>query len=111
MPSKAGWDQKMVEYADVLRIGSDYHMWFCGDRYESLGYAKGRSQSSVSVQTRSGNAAQPDASWSDWSTAYQTPAGAAVTSPRSDFLQVRLTLKSEDRAWSPVVQDIQIATL
>ena len=48
--------------------------------------------SQVSIQTRSGDVVPPDASWSDWSTAYASANGSQVLSPASRYLQYRATL-------------------
>ncbi len=45
--------------------------------------------SGVTLQTRTGNTEVPDESWSDWSSAYSTSAGQAITSPVARYLQWR----------------------
>lgn len=50
----------------------------------------------VELQTRSGNTAVPDSTWSDWSSPYRATDGkdgAAISSPRARFIQWRATLK------------------
>jgi len=49
---------------------------------------------SIELETRSGNSAEPDNTWSDWSASQGPPEGAQITSPRSRFLQWRATLHS-----------------
>jgi hypothetical protein len=51
----------------------------------------------VQIQTRTGNTETPDATWSDWSTAYTNSAGSGVASPSARFVQWKATLKSEGR--------------
>lgn len=85
-PSSAGWDHTMVEYAEVVRDEDRYHMYYCGDRYQSIGYAEGRAHR-VAVQTRTGSA--PD-SWGSWSAAH--PAGAEIAADR--YLQIRVVTDS-----------------
>ena len=46
----------------------------------------------VTLATRSGNTERPDDSWSDWSPAYASSAGAPVTSPAARFIQWRAVL-------------------
>lgn len=48
----------------------------------------------VTLQTRSGNTQTPNETWSDWSAAYTSGAGAQITSPKAKFLQWRAILKS-----------------
>lgn len=47
----------------------------------------------IELQTRSGNTATPDSTWSDWSAGIKTNEGGAVASPRARYLQWRATLK------------------
>lgn len=51
--------------------------------------------SGVAVQTRSGNSAEPDATWSDWSTA-ESQSGAAIESPAARYIQYKVSLKGRD---------------
>jgi len=45
-------------------------------------------------QTRSGNSAEPGASWSDWSPPYQKGEGEAILSPKARFLQFKAHLQA-----------------
>ena len=65
---------------------------------------------SLELQTRSGNTASPDSTWSDWSAAYQRQDGDSVTSERARFLQVRAVLKGKDRS-SPQLDGVSVAYL
>ena len=109
-PSPSGWDSKMAEYPEVLQVDGEYHMWYCGDGYGSLGYAKGRPLARVRIQTRVSNTKTPDATWSEWSDPYADPTGSAVTHETAAFLQIRVRLETEDRGFSPAVQDIELST-
>jgi hypothetical protein len=53
-----------------------------------------RGSGNVELQTRSGNGERPDATWSDWSTAYRDPEGSQIASPRARFVQWRALLRS-----------------
>jgi WD40 repeat protein len=64
----------------------------------------------VQVQTRSGNTASPDSTWSDWSPPYVRGGGEAVASERARFLQVKATLVGKDGA-SPILDSITAAYL
>jgi sugar lactone lactonase YvrE len=59
----------------------------------------------VKLQTRSGNSAQPDNTWSDWSQPYASPEGEQIASPRSRFLQWRAVLNSTGEV-SPELLDV-----
>jgi hypothetical protein len=65
---------------------------------------------SVEVTTQSGNVAEPDASWSEWSKPYAA-SGASVTSPVARFIRFKLRLKTVLPKAAPVVGDVKIAFL
>lgn len=64
----------------------------------------------VQVQTRSGNTASPDSTWTDWSAPYAHRDGDAIRSERARFLQVRATLVGREGA-SPVLDSVSAAYL
>ncbi len=68
------------------------------------------SGTSVAIATRSGNTETPDDTWSDWSAAYTTPDGSAITSPKARYLQWRATLHGTAGA-SPVLTSVRAAYL
>lgn len=53
-----------------------------------------RSSGNVQIQTRSGNTATADETWSDWSNSLTNQTGAQVSSPKAQYLQWRAVLKS-----------------
>ncbi len=63
--------------------------------------------SAVSVETRTGNSAEPDDTWSNWVSA---AADAAIASPAARFLQWRATLRS-DGSSSPELGSLEAAYL
>jgi len=63
------------------------------------------SGTSVAIQTRSGNSAEPDNTWSDWSARYTEAAGTQISSPRARFFQWRATLNSTGET-SPEILDV-----
>jgi len=71
-----------------------------------------RGTGSAELQTRTGNGQRPDATWSDWSTAYKDSDGNQITSPRARFIQWRVTMHSLTPT-SPVasVEDVSVAYL
>jgi len=83
-PDSAGWLESPVHDAgSVARWG----------RATWVGAARG-----VTLKTRSGNSARPDATWSDWSAALTDPANAPVTSPNARYIQWRLELTAANPA-------------
>lgn len=55
-----------------------------------------RGVGAIEMQTRSGNTAEPDATWSEWSSALKSP--GPVRSPAARFVQVRGRFKSDPNA-------------
>lgn len=55
----------------------------------------------VSVAVRSGNVAEPDATWSDWSAEQTEPASARASAPAARYLQYRVTLATKDPKNAP----------
>ncbi len=64
----------------------------------------------VRVQTRAGNTATPDTTWTDWSAPATRSAGEASRSERARFLQLRVTLAGKGGA-SPTVEAVAAAYL
>jgi hypothetical protein len=62
----------------------------------------------VTVAVRSGNVAEPDETWSDWSAEQTDPRQATITAPTARFLQYRLTLATENPAVSPAVRGVTL---
>ncbi len=63
------------------------------------------SGTTVRLQTRSGNSAEPDNTWSDWSQPYTSSLGEQISSPRARFLQWRAVLNSTGEV-SPSLFDV-----
>ncbi len=70
-----------------------------------------RGAGNVEVQTRSGNGERPDATWSDWSTAYRSPDGNQISSPRARFIQWRATVRAGSPGTPSWVEDVSVAYL
>lgn len=49
----------------------------------------------ISVATRTGNTATPDDTWSAWSSAYASPDGSEIASPKARYLQWRATFSGD----------------
>jgi outer membrane protein assembly factor BamB len=64
----------------------------------------------VTLQTRSGNTASPDATWSPWSAPAADPTQARVESEEARFLQVKASLRGS-RSAPPRLASIQAAYL
>src|SRR5215216_5735281 len=70
-----------------------------------------RGAGNVEIQTRSGNGERPDATWSDWSTAYRSPDGNQISSPRARFIQWRATVRAGSPSATSWVEDVSVAYL
>jgi hypothetical protein len=63
---------------------------------------------SASVAVRSGNVAEPDDTWSEWSEEQTDPRQAAALAPSARFLQYRVTLRSDSPEKTPSLRDLTI---
>lgn len=64
----------------------------------------------IELQTRSGNTANPDATWSDWSPAITNAEGDAIKSPAARFIQWRATLRHQGAA-APRLREVVVSYL
>jgi len=64
----------------------------------------------IQIQTRSGNTATPDSTWTEWSAPYAKAEGEAITSERARFLQIKVTLTGKSGA-TPVLDSVAVAYL
>src|SRR5262249_12270619 len=62
----------------------------------------------VSVAVRSGNVAEPDDTWSDWSAEQADPQRAALDCPPARYLQYRVSLATTDPAVTPAVRGLTL---
>jgi hypothetical protein len=63
---------------------------------------------SVTVALRSGNVAEPDATWSDWSAEEADLAGAKPAVPAARYLQYRVTLTTKDPQATPEFRHVTL---
>ena len=66
---------------------------------------------SVELQTRTGNVATPDSTWSNWSSAYTSSAGEQIASKDTRYVQYRVTLKTSKEEVTPKVSNITVSYL
>jgi len=64
----------------------------------------------ITLQTRSGNSAIPDETWSPWSREYTASSGETVNSPTARFIQYRASLFGNGDA-TPVLKSVSLAYL
>ena len=65
----------------------------------------------VQVFTRTGNTANPDETWSEWSKAYTQPDGEQIASPNARYLQWRAVLSAENATDGPILTSVTAAYL
>jgi hypothetical protein len=63
---------------------------------------------SISVAVRTGNTAEPDETWSPWSTEETDAEQAVVRAPTARFLQYRATLATRNPATTPTLHSIAV---
>jgi hypothetical protein len=64
----------------------------------------------IEMRTRTGFAANPDQTWSDWSAPTVTP-GLPVSSPAGRYIQYQATLRAPSAADNPKLKDVSIVYL
>jgi hypothetical protein len=62
----------------------------------------------ISVAVRSGNVAEPDETWSDWSPEQTDAQQAVIAAPIARFLQYRVTLASENATATPALRSLAL---
>lgn len=65
-------------------------------------------KTAITVATRSGNVAEVDDTWSEWSEEEGNAEEGTIRSPAGRYLQYRVTLATEDAQVSPVVKSLTI---
>lgn len=66
--------------------------------------------STITLQTRTGFVAEPDATWSGWSAPYEV-SGSKIASPEGRYIQYLATLKASEPAASPKLKDVGVSYL
>jgi hypothetical protein len=61
----------------------------------------------VAIETRTGNSARPDKTWSDWSAAMTDPDHSLIQSPNARYIQWRAELSGDQ----PVLENVTVAYL
>lgn len=65
----------------------------------------------IELQTRSGNTAIPDSTWSDWSTPSRQAEGGPIESPPARYLQWRATLRRLPTGPAPRLREVVVSYL
>jgi hypothetical protein len=63
---------------------------------------------SIRMQARSGNTAEPDSSWSDWSSPFERKEGSLIDRPKARYVQWRATLRSAEGKSSPRLWEVDL---
>ncbi len=64
----------------------------------------------VAFRTRTGNAARPDRTWSDWSAPLTDPRGSRITSPNARYIQWKVEMAGPGGP-TPLLDDVTVAYL
>lgn len=62
----------------------------------------------IILLTRSGNSAEPDGTWSEWSPPYQNSQGEQILSPKGRYLQFMARFKAESSRMSPKLHNVTL---
>ncbi len=65
----------------------------------------------IELQTRSGNTAIPDSTWSDWSTPWRQAEGGPIESPPARYLQWKATLRRPPTGPAPKLREVVVSYL
>ncbi len=68
-------------------------------------------EGAIELQTRSGNTASPDSTWSDWSAPVTNSEGDAIKSPSARYIQWRATLKRGQQGVTPRLREVMVSYL
>jgi hypothetical protein len=78
-------------------------------RFGSLSWRAEKPEgTSIALQVRSGNVAEPDATWSDWSPEQTDPASARAKVPPGRFAQYKATLSTSDPKVTPELLSVSL---
>ncbi|MFQ3548327.1 MAG: SpoIVB peptidase S55 domain-containing protein [Armatimonadota bacterium] len=67
--------------------------------------------SNVTLQTRTGDIAQPDSTWSDWSSEYTNPIGEKIKENQARYIQYKVNMKANGSNESPKLSAVNITYL
>jgi len=79
-------------------------------RWGRLSWRTGSTGGAVALQTRSGNSARPDKTWSEWSAELTDNGGSPITSENARYIQWRARFRGDSGA-TPVLENVRLAYL
>jgi hypothetical protein len=104
--SPHGWDSDMVEYPEIDAHNAEYRMWYCGNKFGSVGFAEGIADTRLELSVRTGVTPAPGGKWSQWSAPLAEPAGSPLGA--GSFVQVRARFFTTDRRLSPGLAGVEL---
>jgi hypothetical protein len=118
METPAGLLAATGSLAKIVRLGNAAGSggWFEAPVHDAGAVARwGRitwrgAASGVTVRTRSGNSARPDATWSDWSEPIAASGSVPITSPNARYIQWRAEFSGAGGAM-PSIENVTVAYL
>jgi hypothetical protein len=88
---------------------SEIHDTRLVSRFGTLGWRAERpADTTVTVQSRSGNVGEPDETWSVWSAEQTDPARASTACPAGRFIQYRVKLSTSNPRHSPELRSVSL---
>lgn len=109
---QGSWDDRMVEYPEVVRSGETLHLWYSGNGFGDVGYAAARPGNAlVELFARTGTTPAPDSTWSAWLPIDRKPEGTKLPSQFQRYVQVRAVLSRGNSNVSPILKRIILQAL
>jgi hypothetical protein len=97
-------------YATTGRLVSEVHDTKLVSRFGSLNWRAERPPgTAISFQSRSGNVAEPDETWSAWSAEQSDPDTAITASPPGRFVQYQASLSTKDARHTPELRSVALS--
>jgi hypothetical protein len=97
-------------YVERGTLTSDVHDTKLISRFGALSWRAERPEgTSVTLQARTGNVAEPDETWSAWSSEQADPQSARALVPPGRFVQYRATLATRNPAVSPELRSVALS--
>jgi predicted GH43/DUF377 family glycosyl hydrolase len=100
---KPAWDDQMVEYPTLDVLDGQWRLWFCGNGFGSVGFAEGVVETGMQLYIRSGEAAEPNDSWSAWKPLLR---GKGIDAGK--FAQFKAELWSKNERLTPKLQNFRV---
>jgi hypothetical protein len=97
-------------HASVGQLVSEIHDTKLVSRFGALSWrGDAPPGTSIALQARSGNAGDPDETWSAWSVEQTDPAASTIIAPPGRFVQYRVKLATNDPRLTPELRSVSLS--